>query len=332
MASLFIHLQRGCRPSLAHAFARRSCVSRAIHQTPVALKKKNAHVPESGDLFGDFAEGESSEELFSSEKDAMEEAAATPSVPADTAARGGKLDPEERLNRFNELLQFVALRIGPSPKEKLPQVRNAAWQHLFQLATTREQMEAVVQLFPKWRNTKGNRVFSAQNAELFARRCEELKCPDLALRVFADHPKYGFDLVSLRAARRLLHSLYKEYPLQDTITVAALFGVYRLPPISSDLICCAMFAAACFKHHTTQSLTVARQILPQLKELLTKTDPKEMELPKDGRGWVKIEAKEKEWLARSLANVEEALGKEEGEYSWLSRWRQDSGHAQAVPV
>ncbi|KAH9922635.1 uncharacterized protein B0H18DRAFT_879217, partial [Fomitopsis serialis] len=209
-------------------------------------------------------------------------------------------------------------------------VRNSAWQHLFGLATTREQMEAVVQLFPKWRDSKPRRSFNIQNAELFARRCEELKCPDLALNVFADHSKYGFDLASPRAARRLLHALHDEYPLKDTITLAALFGVYKLPPISSDLISCAMFTAACLKHRTSQSLTVARQMVPQLKELLTNTDPKEMELPQDGRGWVKVDAKEKGWLARSLANVEQALGKEEGDHSWLSKWRQDSGHGEAV--
>lgn len=116
------------------------------------------------------------------------------------------------------------------------------------------------------------------------------------------------------------------------MTVAALFGVYKLPPISSDLISCAMFTAACLKQHTTQSLVIAREMVPQLKELLTKTSPKAMELPTTGPGWVKVEAKEKGWAARSLAVIEQALTKEEGDYSWLSKWRQDSGHAQVVSL
>ena len=79
------------------------------------------------------------------------------------------MDSQERQQRFNDTLKFVALRIGRDRKERLPQIRNAAWQELFQLATTREQMEAVVNLFPKWRDTKPGRVFNVQNAELFTR-------------------------------------------------------------------------------------------------------------------------------------------------------------------
>lgn len=116
------------------------------------------------------------------------------------------------------------------------------------------------------------------------------------------------------------------------MTVAALFGVYKLPPISSDLISCAMFVAACLKHHTAQSLVIAREMLPQLKELLAKTSPNDMELPTSGPGWVKVDAKEKGWAARSLAYIEQALAKEEADHSWLSKWRQDSGHAQVVSL
>ncbi|KAH9829672.1 uncharacterized protein C8Q71DRAFT_717956 [Rhodofomes roseus] len=335
MASILFSLQRGCRPGLAHAFARRACMRREIHQTPIAFKKQKAHIPEQGDLFGGSQEGESSEDLFSPSKDVAEEVVAIPSAPLEAVTPSRTMDPEERRKRFNDLLKFVALRIGRQPKEILPPVRNTAWQHLFALATTKEQMAAVVQLFPKWRDSKPRRTFTVNNAEQFVYRCEQLKCPDLALQVFADHPKYGFDLASPRAARKLLHALHEEYPLQATITLAALFGVYKLPPISSDLVTCAMFTAACLKHRTSQSLTVAREMVPQLKELLTNTDPKEMEVPKDAREYMKGETNEKRWVARSLAAVEQALGKEKalgkkGDYSWLSQWRQESGHAEAV--
>ena len=138
-----------------------------------ALKKQKANIPEQGDLFGDAFEEESSEELFASPKGAAEEVVGTPNVPVDAVKPSRGMDSQERLQRFNEKLQFVGLRIGRDRKEKLPQIRNAAWQELFQLATTREQMEAVVNLFPKWRDTKPGRVFNVQNAELFTRECSE---------------------------------------------------------------------------------------------------------------------------------------------------------------
>lgn len=115
--------------------------------------------------------------MFSASKDAVEVVGAALSVvPVDAVKLAAKADAQERVRRFNDKLQFVGLRIGRDRKEKLPHIRNGAWQELFQLATTRQQMEAVVNLFPKWRDTKPRRVFNVQNTELFTRMCSASYC------------------------------------------------------------------------------------------------------------------------------------------------------------
>ncbi|KAH9933273.1 hypothetical protein B0H21DRAFT_825823 [Amylocystis lapponica] len=326
MAGVFARVQRVSRPPVASPYSRNALLKRGIHQTPIALKKKKGVAKDDeGDLFGSGDVGESvfSDDLFAGQ---VTDAAGTKASTSRPAAASRKLNPEERLARFQQLHKFVADRVGQKPSSQSPQVRNAAWQHLFGLATTKEQMEQVVELFPRWRDSR--RQFNAKNAEMFVRRCEELHCPTLALKVFSDHPKYGFDLSSLPVARRLLHSLHTEHPLQDSITLTALFGVYKLPAVSSDLVSCAMLTSACFKHGTQQSLTVAREMVPHLKGLLEKVEPRTMQLPRESVERAKDASKEKAWLAWTLTKIERALNKEGVEHSWLSQWRQASGHAQ----
>jgi len=330
MASLrsIVRISRGISPSL---HASRSQLSqnlwrRGIHQSPVALKKKGQHVAED-DPFADedslFGSSEG-EELFST----AGEPARQETSPTARVAQG-KLNPETRLARFDELLKFVGDRVGLKPVTTKLQVRNTAWQHLFDLATTKEQMEQVVELFPKWRDSR--RVFTEKCAEAFVRRCEELKCPTLALKVFSNHTKYGFDLSSIQAGRHLLHSLHVEHPIQETITLAALYKVYNLPAISSDLISCAMLTSACFKEGSEQSLVVAKAMVPSLREMLEKTDAKEWALVEKGQPErARLEVKEKAWLAWTLAKIEKALSKQGEEFEWLRRWRESVGHTQAV--
>ena len=83
--------------------------------------------------------------------------------------RHTKLTPEKRQERFDQLFDFIAPRLGRRPAVKTPQVRQSAWTHLFGLATTAGQLEKVVALFPRWRDS--NRVFDAQHAEQFVRGC-----------------------------------------------------------------------------------------------------------------------------------------------------------------
>ncbi|KZT09091.1 uncharacterized protein LAESUDRAFT_722793, partial [Laetiporus sulphureus 93-53] len=320
MASVLARVQRACRVPVPCSISRAAYVRRRIHQTPIALaRKQKTVVAEEDDI---FASADAGEDLFGSIETAQEaDAISSPSIGDVKSSR--KLSTKDRLKRFDDLRKFVADRIGRKPVEKLPPVRNTAWQHLFMLATTKEQMEEVVKLFPLWRDSK--RVFDEQAAKVFVRRCEQLHCPTLALNVFSDHSKYGFDLPSLPVARNLLYALHDEHPLQETITLSALFGVYKLQPISSDLVSCAMLTLACFKHASPESLVIAREMVPHLQALLANTDPRSQALPPVR---VTDEDREKAWLAVTLAKIEEELQKHGIEYRWLRRWREDSGHAQ----
>ena len=90
-----------------------------------------------------------------------------PAKPQNTVSSRRRLDPLERTTRFNELLEFVSSRIGLKPTAKTPeQVRDSAWGHLFELATSRAQLERVAELFPLWRDSR--RVFKEQTVKTFA--------------------------------------------------------------------------------------------------------------------------------------------------------------------
>lgn len=310
------------------------------------MKKKRKAV-ESDDLFGEDT-FENTDDLFSTGTEA-----ATP-VDAAASAQGtavkdarGRLTPEARLARFNELRELVESHIGKHPPAKLAkkpeQIRNTAWQHLFSLATTKEQMEQVVEMMPRWRDAK--RVFTPRMTEAFIRaccralrlqlsltfglstgRCEELHCPTVALQVFANHSKYGVDLPSEQAARQLLHSLHNEQPLQESITLSALLAVYKLPPVSDDLVSCAMLTSACFKANTPQSITVAKALVPSLQGLLANANPAEWKYPTDPHA--RNQNKHLTWLTWTLTKIEKALSKQKQPSDWLRKWREESGHAQ----
>lgn len=144
------------------------------------MKKKKKDM-EDDDLFSDAAFSDDAGDLFSS--------AAVTETPKDTATAStegtstttgakGKLSPEARLARFNELRQFVDDRIGLHPPAKAArkpeQVRNTAWQHLFGLATTKEQMEQVVDMIPKWRDSR--KMFTPRMAQALIRTsCTKLR-------------------------------------------------------------------------------------------------------------------------------------------------------------
>jgi len=313
--------------------SRHVCFRRSLHQTPVALKKKSKHGSSSDEdsLFA-FEDGENliSGDLFGGES------VKTPKQKTEDAKHGfdtfttasgrGKLTPEERRSRFNALYSFVSQRVGSQPVLKTPEPRKSAWIHLFGLAATKEQMEQLVELLPQWR--AAGRGFSPRIAEAFVYRCEQLQCPLLALQVFSNRQQYGLDLSTLTAARQLLHSLHLAHSLPDIITLTALFKVYNLPPISTDLISCAMLTSACFKHSTPESLTIARAMVPHLKKLVEDSDPKEMVLPEDRIERAKV--KERAWVAWTLTKIEKALKNDEasGPADWLMKWREESGHAQ----
>ena len=110
---------------------------------------------DSGDLFGSTPKQKS-----------HKAPAPTPAQEQNTVSSRRGLDPAERTTRFNELFEFVSSRIGLKPVAKTPeQVRNSAWGHLFDLATTRAQLERVAELFPRWRDSR--REFNEQTAKNF---------------------------------------------------------------------------------------------------------------------------------------------------------------------
>lgn len=147
--------------------------------------------------------------------------------------------------------------------------------------------------------------------------------------MFSNHSKYGFDLDHLPAARQLLHSLHVEHPLEDSVTLSALYGVYKLPAISSDLVSCAMLTSALFKAKTEDSLVVANVLVPELKGLLEKTSPQEMAYPVDPQAKNQKGSKEKAWLRWTLLKIEKALEAQKQPVDWLKRWREASTSSAA---
>ncbi|KAI0088765.1 hypothetical protein BDY19DRAFT_993604 [Irpex rosettiformis] len=306
-----------------HLQASQSVVARRnIHQTSVVSKKKktSSAIETAFEEEEDFATSEG-DDLFSNTT-----TQASAKTPNSADKPKGRLSVEERAVRFDNLYQFLSDRIGLNPPAKARkdprQVRKTAWQQLFSLAATSEQLERVTELFPKWRDAR--QQFTPEIAEAFVRRCEELRCPTLALKVFSDHSKYGFNLNHLPAARHLLHSLHVEHPLEDSVTLSALYGVYKLPAISSDLISCAMLTSALFKAKTEESLIVANALVPELKLLLKKTHPAKMAYPTDPVIRNQKNNKEKAWLKWTLLKIEKALEAQKQPVDWLKTWREAS--------
>ena len=130
--------------------------------------KKAATIELTDDLFGEG--GSDSGDLFGSTPNPKQKTrkvpAPTPVKQQNTVSSRRGLDPAERTIRFNELFEFVSSRIGLKPVAKTPeQVRDSAWGHLFDLVTTRAQLERVAGLFPRWRDSR--REFNEQTVKNF---------------------------------------------------------------------------------------------------------------------------------------------------------------------
>jgi hypothetical protein len=123
--------------------------------------------------------------------------------------------------------------------------------------------------------------------------------------------------------------LHVEQPLENSIVLSALYGVYKLPAISSDLVSCAMLASACFKAKSEESLVIANALVAELKGLLEKTPPETMAYPEDHRTRSLEGNREKAWLRWTLLKIEKSLEAQQEPVSWLRSWREASG---AVPT
>jgi len=109
------------------------------------------------------------EDLFADEGEILSEIPEELKTPVPVASTSDAMSASARRQaKFDELLAFMEPRLGKTPSKKLPLIRTSAWSDLFSLATTKEQMEAVVGLMPQWQAT--GRVFKESNSELFIRK------------------------------------------------------------------------------------------------------------------------------------------------------------------
>ncbi|KAG1722706.1 hypothetical protein EDB19DRAFT_1884325 [Suillus lakei] len=221
-----------------------------------------------------------------------------------------------REQQFYELVEYVTDRTGRKRAVKAGQVRQTAWLRLFQLANSSEQLQMVAELFPRWRDS--GKEFRPIHAEAFIRRSEELKCPTLALKVFGDHSKYGLGLSSLFAARHMLHSVYAKHPLSDSMTVAALFGVYKLPPVSSDLAACSMLYLACLKDNSANAHVVGKALYEELQKQVQDKPP--VRAPQDSVMRARYAEKPNIWLLDALKTIEKVHKKTGKEWRWIRYW------------
>lgn len=137
-----------------------------LNKAAVHSKKKAAAFEFTDDLFGETASD--SGDLFAPDpsQKTSNVVDSTPARTQNTVSTRRKLDPIKRAARFDKLFEFVSGRIGLKPTAKTPeQVRNSAWGHLFELATTRAQLESVTELFPRWRDSR--REFKEQTVKNF---------------------------------------------------------------------------------------------------------------------------------------------------------------------
>lgn len=240
-------------------------------------------------------------------------------------------------------------RTGRVRVVKAGQVRATAWLRLFQLASKAEHLEAVVETFPRWRES--GKSFTPLDIEMFVRmsmpdarlvfldthhvslltligRCEELDCPLLALKVFGDHPKYGLPLSSFSAARILLHSLYQKYPLENVIAAVSLFGINNLPPVTNDPTSCAMLYAACLRSQNKHASLLGKDIRIALQTLLRNTTP--YSEPKEKFLRARHSVKPDVWLLEALRNIKE-IKRDQGRGSWwITEWIA-SGEGRVLP-
>lgn len=101
------------------------------------------------------------ENLFDDAQDSVSNAS-EPVVNASTpppSAKRRKLEPQARLEQFNQLYQSVLPHLGKRPDSKLP-MKHSTWINLVNLASTGEQLEKIAQLFPGWKDS-GNQLNAA---------------------------------------------------------------------------------------------------------------------------------------------------------------------------
>ncbi|KAH9478045.1 hypothetical protein JR316_0010282 [Psilocybe cubensis] len=261
MASLFA--RRACaalpRGVLVRVPSRSALLTRSIHVSPIAQKKKSRTAAiEEDDLFADDL---FSEDLVSDTSSVAPKSQAAPTTTTTTTTtsassttsttetvskpkwvrrRKAKLEPSTRQQRFEAHLAYITPRLGRTPEVANPRIRKRLLITLAQLAKTEEELTKVSNLLPGY-HAAGLEVPEGY-AEVFARRCQELTCPRLALDVFGNFPRYQLAL-TIPAGQYLVQSLAVHDPKQLPIALA-LFSAYKLPPLAEDLTTAAIVAGA----------------------------------------------------------------------------------------
>lgn len=154
---------------------------------------------------------------------------------------------------------------------------------------------------------------------LITGRCVELRCPELALKVFNNRPVYRMDL-TLPAARQLLYTLHEGHQLSDIVLLAAVFPLYNLPALSSDPVSCALLTSACLREVSSEPAQgIAVALLSPFKQLLSQTPP--MPLLVGGTRLL-----ESHWMKDAMLSILDSLVVQGHEDSWVRDWCRQSGY------
>ncbi|KAK7058521.1 hypothetical protein VNI00_002156 [Paramarasmius palmivorus] len=305
-------------------------------QQAIMKKKSKTIAQEQEDLFSESVQDEG--DLFSAEpkRPSTEKQPKAATKPIELAP-SKKLSAADRHARFTSLLDSLLPHITPLPsppknptpaeeaeyaehrkaKKQLKPIRHSVWTHLVGLAQSKAELGQVVELMPKWKESK--KVFDGEFGQLFVARCEHLSAQDLALTVFGNYAKYGVPL-TLPAARHLLHSLHATRPLEEVLVAAKLYEVHDLGSYEQDLTSSALVLSAAARaawgmlppqpkaagesqaESTTEEgaastntasnrpavVRLVNTLLPSLRELLKDTTPGAYRTPRTGQEKSKI--------------------------------------------
>ncbi|KAK0192484.1 hypothetical protein F5146DRAFT_999672 [Armillaria mellea] len=297
-------------------FARPSLQCRRyLHHSPSALAKAKVSPTDFDDEL--FSENTDTGDLFD---DATSLAQTKPVVQkskkaAPTPRKG--MDVSRRAAEYTSLYDFVSPRLQEQNRPDFwhpPYVKVASFNRLMDLATTAEQLSSLVDLIPSWAKYHG-RGMKNSTADVFVRRCDDLKCPQLALKVFGNFPLYQVKLTR-PGAQQLLYTLHRtSAPLEDLLLTAAFFPIYQLGPLENDIVSLSILAAASVKAGKHDLETA----------LLTRIH-KSLGI-KEGSNGVRVEGTDlrTKWVMWHLREIDMGLEKRDGRpLKWLREWRHRS--------
>lgn len=250
------------------------CAKRCLHTSvPVAAKKRGKEY--TGDIFGLDGGGGGGPRVresytfgqSSSAPQKFEQAAKDGDAPKESAAAAKEADdlagltPFARMRRrkFNEQMEFARRHLRSKVHWERRLVRHGALRQLAALADTPEQLRNVAALFPDW--ARCGYTLDDDTATTYIGRCISMGKPQIAVTLLLNGHKHKFNLPSLPVARKLLQALIASgtSTLRNTLSYAAIYTAYHLPPAAEDPASCAMLINACLKAGTPEALQVAEE-------------------------------------------------------------------------